>query len=90
MNQHVDPAYFSDVASILLDCGLRPEELPITPRVKVILEKKQLAKAIREATVVLRKQTKREDAKFEGSNSTPSVTTCLTRWAPYMDPWTLA
>ena len=26
MNQHVDPSLLSDVATILLDCGLRPEE----------------------------------------------------------------
>ena len=26
MNQHVDPSLLADVASILLDCGLRPEE----------------------------------------------------------------
>ncbi len=26
MNQHVDPSLLSDVASVLLDCGLRPEE----------------------------------------------------------------
>ncbi|HKE21882.1 MAG TPA: hypothetical protein VKB88_05790 [Bryobacteraceae bacterium] len=26
MNQHMDPTLLSDVATILLDCGLRPEE----------------------------------------------------------------
>jgi integrase len=144
MNQHVDPSLLSDVASILLDCGLRPEEcfrlrpenvrdgkveihygktdnarrrIPMTPRVEAILGmrlskaagsewvfptltksghiepsslKKQHAKAIREATVILRKQTKRVDAKFEGFEFYTLRHTCLTRWAPHMDPWTLA
>jgi integrase len=144
MNQHLDASLLSDVASILLDCGLRPEEcfrlrpanvrdgilelqygktdnarrrIPMTPRVKAILEmrlsksegggwifpartrsghiepsslKKQHAKAIREATAILRKQTKRKDAKFEGFELYTLRHTCLTRWAPHMDPWTLA
>jgi integrase len=144
MNQQVDPSLLSDVASILLDCGLRPEEcfwlrpenlrggtaeipygktdnarrrIPMTPRVKAILEmriskavgdewvfpastksghiepsslKKQHAKAIREATAIQRKQTKREDVAFEGFELYTLRHTCLTRWAPHMDPWTLA
>jgi integrase len=144
MNQHSDPSVLSDVASILLDCGLRPEEcfrlrpenvrggtleiqygktdnarrrIPMTPRVKAILEmrfsrskggewmfpartksghiepsslKKQHAKAIGEATKILRKQTKQKEAKFEGFELYTLRHTCLTRWAPHMDPWTLA
>ena len=144
MNQHVDPSLLSDVASISLDCGLRPEEcfrlrpenardgkieiqfgktdnarrrIPMTPRVQAILEmrlskangstwvfpaqtksghiepsslKKQHAKAIREATAILRKQTKRENDNFEGFELYTLRHTCLTRWAPHMDPWTLA
>ena len=144
MNQHADSSLLSHVASILLDCGLRPEEcfrlrpenvrdgtveihygktdyarrrIPMTPRVKAILEmrlsmsesgewifpaktksghiepsspKKQHAKAIREATAILRKQTKNEDARFEGFELYTLRHTCLTRWAPHMDPWTLA
>jgi integrase len=144
MNQHSDASLLSDVASILLDCGLRPEEcfrlrpenvtdgtieihygktdnarrrIPMTPRVKAILEmrlskaagnewvfpaqtrsghiepsslKKQHAKATWVATAILRKQTKKEDAKFEGFELYTLRHTCLTRWAPHMDPWTLA
>jgi integrase len=144
MNQHADPSLLSDVASILLDCGLRPEEcfrlrpqsvrdgkveiqfgksdnarrrIPMTPRVKAILDmrrskaaqspwvfpaatrsghiepsslKKQHAKAIREASAIMRKQTKGDDAKFNGFELYTLRHTCLTRWAPHMDPWTLA
>ena len=49
--------------------------------------KKQHAKAIREATTILRKQ---KDAKFDGFELYTLRHTCLTRWAPHMDPWTLA
>jgi integrase len=144
MNRHMDPSLLSDVASILLDCGLRPEEcfrlrpenvreqkieiqygktdnarrrIPMTPRVRAILEMrlsksagghwvfpaptksghiepssltKQHSRAIKEATAILRKQAKREDAKFEGFELYTLRHTCLTRWAPHMDPWTLA
>ena len=144
MNQHLDASLLSDVATILLDCGLRPEEcfrlrpesvrggkveiqygktdnarrrIPMTPRVQAILEmrlskaaggewvfpaatksghiepssiKKQHAKAIGQATVILRKQTGRESAKFQGFELYTLRHTCLTRWAPHMDPWTLA
>ena len=143
MNQHVDRSLLSDVASILLDCGLRPEEcfrlraenvrdgkieiqygktenarrrIPMTPRVRAILEmrlakaegewlfpaptrighiepssaRKQHAKAIKEATAILRKQTNQRDAKFSGFELYTLRHTCLTRWAPHMDPWTLA
>src|SRR5439155_6091585 len=144
MNQHMDASLLADVASILLDCGLRPEEcfrlrpenvrdgrieiqygktdnarrrIPMTPRVEAILEmrlskssgkdwvfpagtksghiepsslKKQHARAIEEATAILRKQTQREDAKFQGFELYTLRHTCLTRWAPHMDPWTLA
>lgn len=144
MNQHSDASLLSDVASILLDCGLRPEEcfrlrpenvregtmeiqygktdnarrrIPMTPRVRAIVGmrfskseggewlfpahtrsghiepsslKKQHAKAIREATTILRKQAQQKDAKFEGFELYTLRHTCLTRWAPHMDPWTLA
>ena len=52
--------------------------------------KKQHAKAIREATKILRKQTKQKDAKFQGFELYTLRHTCLTRRAPHMDPWTLA
>jgi len=144
MNQHMDASLLSDVASILLDCGLRPEEcfrlrpesvrdgrieiqygktdnarrrIPMTPRVQAILDmrlskaassewvfpaatksghmepstlKKQHAKAIGQARAILRKQAKREDIEFQGFELYTLRHTCLTRWAPHMDPWTLA
>jgi integrase len=144
MNQHMDASLLSHVASILLDCGLRPEEcfrlrsenvrdgmieiqygktdnsrrrIPMTPRVQAILDmrlskstgrewvfpartmsghmepstlKKQHAKAIEEATKILRKQAKREEVEFQGFELYTLRHTCLTRWAPHMDPWTLA
>jgi len=52
--------------------------------------KKQHAKAIEQATTILRKQTKREDIEFKGFELYTLRHTCLTRWAPHMDPWTLA
>jgi integrase len=52
--------------------------------------KKQHAKAIQQATAILRKQTGREDARFQGFELYTLRHTCLTRWAPHMDPWTLA
>jgi integrase len=144
MNRHMDASLLSDVASILLDCGLRPEEcfrlrpenvrdgkieiqygktdnarrrIPMTPRVQAILDmrlsktngsewvfpaptrsghmepstlKKQHAKAIEQATAILRNATKREDVEFQGFELYTLRHTCLTRWAPHMDPWTLA
>jgi integrase len=135
MHQHMDPSLLSDVATILLDCGLRPEEcfrlrtenvrdgkieipygktdnarrrIPMTPRVQAILDmrlskvagsqwvfpaptksghmesstlKKQHAKAIQEATKILRKRTKRDDASFQGFELYTLRHTCLTRWA---------
>jgi len=144
MNQHMDPSLLSDVASILLDCALRPEEcfrlrpeqvrdgmieiqygktdnarrrIPITPRVQAILDirlsramggswvfpaptknghmepstlKKQHAKAIEEAAAILRKQTGQDDDAFQGFELYTLRHTCLTRWAPHMDPWSLA
>ena len=52
--------------------------------------KKQHARAIEEATAILRMHTQREDAKFQGFELYTLRHTCLTRWAPHMDPWTLA
>jgi integrase len=52
--------------------------------------KKQHAKAIQEATKILRKQTGRDDVSFQGFELYTLRHTCLTRWAPHMDPWTLA
>ena len=52
--------------------------------------KKQHTKAISEATRILLEETgdtKRSSAGFELYTLRH---TCLTRWAPHMDPWTLA
>jgi integrase len=144
MEQHGDPRPLCNVASILLDCGLRPEEcfrlrpenvrdglieihygktdnarrrIPMTPRVKAVLEmrlsktsggewvfsaptqsghiepsslKKQHANAIAEATRILRKESGSEEGSLEGFELYTLRHTCLTRWAPHMDSWTLA
>lgn len=144
MEQYADPALLRDVATILLDCGLRPEEcfrlraenvsdgkleihfgktenarrrIPMTPRVKATLEmrlartkgsawvfpattksghiepsslKKQHIKAVAEATRMLRKETRTDDAQLVPFELYTLPHTCLTRWAPHMDPWTLA
>ena len=52
--------------------------------------KKQHSKAISEAKRMLREDTGRMDAKFESFDLYTLRHTCLTRWAPHMDPWTLA
>jgi integrase len=139
-----EPALLRDVATILLDCALRPEEcfrlrrenvtpehleilfgktenarrrIQTTPRVKALLEmrlerlhgspwifpaptksghiepstlKKAHRKAITEATRLLREETQDETAGLEPFELYTLRHTCLTRWAPHMDPWTLA
>jgi integrase len=144
MAQYADPALLRDVATILLDCGLRPEEcfrlrnenvtdgnldihfgktdnarrwIPMTPRVQAVLDmrlartngspwvfpaqtrsghiepsslKKQHPKAVAEGTRILREETKREDVQLAPFELYTLRHTCLTRWAPHMDPWTLA
>ena len=144
MEAYADAALLRDVAIILLDCGLRPEEcfrlrrenvldskleihygktdnarrrIPMTPRVRATLGmrlskasggswafpaqtksghiepsslKKQHVKAIAEATRILREESKREDGQLAPFELYTLRHTCLTRWAPYMDPWTLA
>jgi integrase len=144
MEQHADPRLLADVARILLDCGLRPEEcfrlrpenvaegrleihfgktdnarrrIPMTPNVQAVLEmrtsksasrewvfpaltmsghiepsslKKQHAKAVSEATRILREETGDPERSFAGFELYTLRHTCLTRWAPHMDPWTLA
>jgi len=133
MNRHSDPALLADVAVILIDCGLRPEEcfrlrpenivgeileihfgktenarrrIPLTARVAAVLKrrnrggewlfpaatssghiepsslKKQHANAVKEAA--------RLSEGFLGFEFYALRHTCLTRWAPHMDPWTLA
>lgn len=144
MEQYADPALVRDVTTILLDCGLRPEEcfrlkpenviegkleihfgktdnarrrIPMTPRVRALLDmrllkincggwvfpaqtksghiepsslKKQHLKAISEATRLLCERSRAKDAKLEHFELYTLRHTCLTRWAPHMDPWTLA
>lgn len=144
MEGYADAALLRDVATILLDCGLRPEEcfrlrrenvldtkleihygktdnarrrIPMTPRVKATLDmrlskasggswvfpaqtksghiepsslKKQHLKAIAEATRILREEKKKKDVQLAPFELYTLRHTCLTRWAPHMDPWTLA
>jgi integrase len=143
MQKHADPALLADVDTILIDCGLRPEEcfrlrsahladeaieiqygktensrrrIPMTPRVRAIIEmrlersrssrwvfpaptksghieksslRKQHATALREATRLLREQSGNKTIQFETFDRYSLRHTCLTRWAPHMDPWTL-
>ena len=42
-----------------------------------------------EVTKILRKQAGRDDVSFQDSRLYTLRHTCLTRWAPHMDPWTL-
>ncbi len=144
MEQFADAALLRDVATILVDCGLRPEEafrlrtenvtdgtleihfgktenarrrIPMTPRVRAILEmrlsrmhgsdwvfpartksgqigpsslKKQHAKPITDATRILRAEARDDARALIGFELYTLRHTCLTRWAPHMDPWTLA
>jgi integrase len=144
MEQHTDPRLLADVARILLDCALRPEEcfrlkpanivegkleihfgksgnarrrIPMTPNVQAILDmrltkaagtpwvfpaptqsghieksslRKQHEKAASEATRLLREETGDPKRAFDGFELYTLRHTCLTRWAPHMDPWTLA
>lgn len=143
MQKHSDPALLGDIDTILIDCGLRPEEcfrlmpanlvdgaievhygktdsarrrIPMTPRVRAILDmrverccgsewlfpahtksahveksslRKQHRTAVMEATRLLREQTGIETAQFQNFDLYCLRHTCLTRWAPHMDPWTL-
>ena len=52
--------------------------------------KKQHLKAIAEGTRILREETKREDVELAPFELYTLRHSCLTRWAPHMDPWTLA
>lgn len=144
--EQADPL-LRDVATILLDCGLRPEEcfrlkwgnvsggnveiqygktdnarrrIPIQPRVAAVLEMRKTASAsdwvfpaatrsghIEPASLKRqhlhacegRVNAVRNAKRREGEPKTWSVEpfplytlrhTCLTRWAPHMDPWALA
>jgi integrase len=51
--------------------------------------KRQHPKAIAEATRLLQEEAKREDVQLLPFELYTLRHTCLTRWAPHMDPWTL-
>jgi integrase len=51
--------------------------------------RKQHATALLEATRLLREQTGNKTLQFENFDLYSLRHTCLTRWAPHMDPWTL-
>lgn len=143
MEKHTDPSLLGDVDTILIDCGLRPEEcfrlqpantrddtieipygktenarrrIPMTARVRGSIElrlgksrgsrwifpaptesghieksslRKQHLTALLEATRLLREQTGNNTLQFEKFDLYSLRHTCLTRWAPHMDPWTL-
>jgi integrase len=52
--------------------------------------KKQHLKAVAEGTRILTEETKKLDAKLVPFELYTLRHTCLTRWAPHMEPWTLA
>ena len=52
--------------------------------------KKQHARAITESTRILREESGDPKRSFEAFELYTLRHTCLTRWAPHMDPWTLA
>jgi integrase len=125
-----DPFMLLDVATILLDCGIRPEEcfrlrwencqndtieitygktdnarrrIPLSQRVQSILA---MRRGHVEGPWIFPAPTKSghiEPSSLQGQHAKacklaklehfPIYTfrhTCLTRWAPFMDPWTLA
>jgi len=51
--------------------------------------RKQHATAMKEATRMLRERSGNETMQFENFDLYSLRHTCLTRWAPHMDPWTL-
>lgn len=125
-----DPFMLRDAATILLDCGIRPDEcfrlrwenyqsgvieitygktdnarrrIPVSPRAQAILE---MRRGHVEGPWIFPAPTRSghiEPSSLQGQHAKacklakvehfPLYTfrhTCLTRWAPFMDPWTLA
>jgi integrase len=125
-----DPFLLHDVATLLLDCGIRPDEcfrlrwenyqngvieithgktdnarrrIPLSQRAQSVLEMRRGAV---EGPWIFPAPTKSghiEPSSLQGQHAKacklakiehfPLYTfrhTCLTRWAPFMDPWTLA
>ncbi len=126
-----DPFLLRDAATILLDCGIRPEEcfrlrwenrqdgvieithgktdnarrrIPLSQRAQSILEMRRTH--VEGAWIFPATDEKRPHRTVESAGPArqslhageagctfPLYTfrhTCLTRWAPFMDPWTLA
>jgi integrase len=52
--------------------------------------KRQQVRAFSEATRILREETRDDKRSFDGFELYALRHTCLTRWAPHMDPWPLA
>jgi integrase len=126
-----DPFILRDIATVLVDCGLRPEEcsrlrwehvrdgavhipfgktesarrtIPLTQRAAALIEMRRAAARSSEWVFPAETQSghiEKSSLKKQHSNACklaklapfPFYTfrhTCLTRWAVYMDPYTLA
>ena len=129
MKHHAEPLLLRDVAAILMDCGLRPEEcfrlrwaevrdgaihilhgktenarrgIPMTPRVVAMLEMRRTTvrgewvfPAATKSGHVEKSSLKKQHSRAcreAGIDRFPLYTfrhTCLTRWAAFIDPYTL-
>jgi len=129
-NEPEDPFLLRDVATILIDCGLRPEEcfrlrwehvrdgaahvpfgktenarrtIPLTERTAAVLDMRRAAAktpwvfpALTRSGHIEKSALKKQHpkaCKLSNVANFPLYTfrhTCLTRWAAYMDPYTLA
>jgi len=126
-----DPFLLRDVATVLLDCGLRPEEcfrlrwenirgdaahvpfgktenarrtIPLTPRASALIEMRHSAARSEEWVFPARTKSGHIEKSTLKKQHPKACTlaklapfplytfrhTCLTRWAEYMDPYTLA
>jgi integrase len=125
-----DPFLLHDVATILLDCGIRPDEcfrlrwenqqsdvieithgktdnarrrIPLSQRALSVLEMRRDAFSGPWIFPAPTKSGHIEPSSLQGQHAKACLSakiehfplytfrhTCLTRWAPFMDPWTLA
>jgi len=125
-----DPFLLRDVATVLLDCGMRPDEcfrlrwenirdgalhvpfgktknarrtIPLTPRAAALIEMRRTVSsggwvfpAPTRSGHIEKSTLKRQHPKAYRLAKVPAFSlytfrhTCLTRWAEYMDPFTLA
>jgi integrase len=125
-----DPFLLRDVATILLDCGIRPEEcfrlkwqnvqgdvieithgktenarrrIPLSQRAAALLELRRQQFPGEWVFPAPTRSGHTEPSTLQGQHAKACVLakiahfpiytfrhTCLTRWAPFMDPWTLA